>query len=66
VNQAVVDADNQLLFMRISPLPKECLVERLKNVSGLICAFDFGTGQESIDDMEPIWVLHEYKHELLL
>jgi hypothetical protein len=54
VNGAIVAVHNQLLSMRISPLRKEGLVERLKNVSDMICAVDFGASREPIDDMEPV------------
>jgi hypothetical protein len=36
-------------------------VERLKNVRGIICA-NFGTGRDPINDMEPIWVAHDFRH----
>jgi hypothetical protein len=49
--------------MPISYLRKDGLVEQLKNDCGMICAVDFGTGQEPIDDMEPMWVSHDWKHE---
>jgi hypothetical protein len=52
--------------MRISPLRKEELVEWLTNLNGRICAVDFGTSQEPINDMEPIWASHDCRHELLL
>jgi hypothetical protein len=58
--------NNQWISMQISPSWKETLVERLKNVSGIICIVDFGTSREPTDDMEPLWVPHDYKHELLL
>jgi hypothetical protein len=62
VNRVVIDAQNQLLSGHISPFRKECLVERLKNLNGRIYTVDFGTNREQINDMEPIWVLHDCKH----
>jgi hypothetical protein len=55
VNRAVVDVDNQSLSIRISLMRKEGLAEGLKNASGIICAVDFGTSREPIDDMELMW-----------
>jgi hypothetical protein len=63
VNRAVVEVHNQSLSTQISPLRKEGLVERLKNVNGVISAIDFATSREPIGDMEPMWVPHDCKHE---
>jgi hypothetical protein len=52
--------------MRISLLRKEGLVERLKNVSGIIYVVGFDTNREKIDDMGPIWVPHDWKHECFI
>jgi hypothetical protein len=52
VNRAVVDVRNQSLSMRTSPFWKEGLAGRLTNIGGIICAVDFGTSREPIDDME--------------
>jgi hypothetical protein len=45
-------------------LAERRLAELLKNVCGRICAVDFGTSWELIDDMEPTWVSHNCKHKL--
>jgi hypothetical protein len=50
--------------MPISPLQKEGLVQRLKNASGIIYVVDFGTSRKPIDNMEPMRVPHDCKHEL--
>jgi hypothetical protein len=52
VNRAVVGVPNQSLSMQISPLQKESLMVRLKPFGGMICALDFGTSREPVDDME--------------
>jgi hypothetical protein len=51
--------------MRISPMQKEGLVKRLKNVGGIIYAVEFCTSQESIDDMEQMWVRDDCKCAVL-
>jgi hypothetical protein len=50
--------------VRISPLPKESLVEELKNVDGIMCVVDFDTSWEPADDFKPMWVPHDGKHGL--
>jgi hypothetical protein len=52
--------------MRISPLWKEGLVERLTDVGGIICTVDFGIKQELIEGMEAMWVPLDCKHEFFV
>jgi hypothetical protein len=53
---------NELLSMRISPLQNKGLAERLRNLSGIMCAIDFATSREPGNVMEPMWVPHDCKH----
>jgi hypothetical protein len=50
--------------IRISPLLKGGLAEQLKTADGGICAVDFGTNREPIDDMESMRVPHDCRHDL--
>jgi hypothetical protein len=50
--------------MRISLSGKEGLLERLKDVGSTINVVLFGTDQESINDMQPMWVPHDREYKL--
>jgi hypothetical protein len=45
-------------------MQKESLVERLTNGRGIRWIVDFDTSRKPIDNMEPMQISHDYKHDL--